>query len=72
MSQIEELRQIIVGDDADTLRDLKERIENIEKRTKDVAEVLPGAINERIRKDSKLLKKQLERSRKLTVRFYIQ
>ena len=54
MSQIDELRQIIVGDDADTLRDLKERIENIEKRTKDVAEVLPGAINERIRKDSKL------------------
>lgn len=54
MSQIEELRQIIIGDDADVLHNLKERIEDIEKRTKDVAEVLPGAIHERIGYDSEL------------------
>lgn len=54
MSQIDELRQIIVGDDADTLRELKDRIESIEKRTNDVAEVLPDAITERIALDSRL------------------
>ena len=39
MSQLEELRQIIVGADAEKLAELKERIENIESRTKDVLEV---------------------------------
>ena len=56
MSQIEELRQIIVGSDSEKLAELKERIENIESRTRDVLEVLPPAINAGIEKDDSLVK----------------
>ena len=55
MSQIEQLRQIIVGENADILDELKRRIESVEQRTKDVAEVLPAAIDERIKADSQLV-----------------
>lgn len=44
MSQIEDLRKLIVGGNAEQLAELKERLENLEKRTADVAEVLPPAI----------------------------
>lgn len=56
MSQIEELRQIIVGADSEKLNELKERIENIESRTRDVLEVLPPAISAGIQKDDRLIK----------------
>ena len=45
MSQIEELRQIIVGANADELAELKQRIEDVESRTRDVSEVLAPAIS---------------------------
>ena len=48
MSQIDELRQIIVGGSADKLAELGHRIEDLEARTKDVAEVLPPAIDQEI------------------------
>lgn len=44
MSQIEELRELIVGANAEELAELKQRIEDVESRTKDVAEVLAPAI----------------------------
>lgn len=46
MSQIEELRRIIVGANSERLNELKSRIENIEQRTADVAEVLSPAITQ--------------------------
>lgn len=55
MNQIDELRQIIVGDNADLLSELKDRVESVEKRSKDVAEVLPAAIDERIAADNRLI-----------------
>ena len=48
MSQIDELRQIIVGGSAEQLAELANRIEDIEHRTKDVAEVLPPAIDREV------------------------
>lgn len=51
MSQIDELRALIVGANAEQLAELKERIENIEKRTSDVAEVLTPAITAGLKKD---------------------
>ena len=45
MSQIDELRQIIVGGSAEQLAELANRIEDLEHRTNDVAEVLPPAID---------------------------
>jgi len=44
MSQIEELRQIIVGANAEELAELKQRIEDVESRANDVSEVLAPAI----------------------------
>lgn len=44
VSQLSELRRIIVGDQADQLSQLKDRLERVSKRSKDVAEVLPAAI----------------------------
>ncbi|MFT4629362.1 MAG: hypothetical protein ACI8PV_000475 [Dinoroseobacter sp.] len=44
MSQIDELRRIIVGDNSEQLSELKERVESIDARTRDVAEVLAPAI----------------------------
>lgn len=55
MSQIDELRQIIVGDNAELLDELKQRLENVEKRTQDVAEVLPSAIENRLETDNRLV-----------------
>ena len=56
MSQLEELKKIIVGDNAEDVAKLKQRIENINTRTRDVAEVLPTAIEKRIEQDEKLAK----------------
>jgi len=42
MSQIDELRQIIVGDNSELLNELKDRVESIDRRTRDVSEVLPA------------------------------
>jgi len=56
MSQLDELRHIIVGDNAEQLTELKQRIENVEQRTKDVAEVLSPAIEKEVSsKDSSLI-----------------
>jgi len=44
MSQLAELRKIIVGEQADQLDSIKERLEEVALRSKDVAEVLPEAI----------------------------
>ncbi len=49
MSQLEELKQIIVGDNADQIDQLKQRIENVEQRTADVAEVLSPAISKEVK-----------------------
>ncbi len=48
MSQLDELRRIIVGGNADQLADLKNRIESLEHRTNDVAEVLSPAIDKEL------------------------
>ena len=48
MSQLDELRQIIIGDNSAQLTELKQRIENVEQRTKDVAEVLSPAIEKEL------------------------
>lgn len=55
MSQIEELRQILIGENSDLLSELKQRIENVEQRTIDVAEVLPPAIDAGLRNSPKLV-----------------
>lgn len=55
MSQIDELRHLIVGANAEQLAELKERIENVEKRTSDVAEVLTPAITAGLKKDGQAL-----------------
>ena len=39
MSQIDELREIIVGGDAQKLAELKDRIEDLERRAQDVGEL---------------------------------
>ena len=48
MSQIDELRQIIVGGSAEQLAELSNRIEDLEHRTNDVAEVLSPAIDKEV------------------------
>ncbi|MBX2849627.1 MAG: hypothetical protein KTR16_14995 [Acidiferrobacterales bacterium] len=71
MSQIEELRQIIVGADSEKLNELKERIENVESRTRDVLEVLPPAILAGVQQDDRLIKafqKPVSESLKRSVR----
>jgi OOP family OmpA-OmpF porin len=55
MSQLDELRQIIVGDNTEQLSELKRRIEDVEARTKDVAEVLAPAIDANVKKDDRLI-----------------
>lgn len=55
MSQLEELRQIIVGDNTEQLGALRERIEDVESRTRDVAEVLAPAIDTTLRDDDRLI-----------------
>jgi OOP family OmpA-OmpF porin len=55
MSQIDELRHLIVGANEEQLAALKERIENIEQRTLDVAEVITPALNEGLKRDGQSL-----------------
>ena len=55
MSQIDELREIIVGGDAQKLAELKDRIEDLERRAQDVGEVLPNAIDHELVKDEERL-----------------
>ena len=56
MSQIEELRQIIVGGNSEQLAELKARIEDLDQRTHDVAEVLAPAIDAGVKQNDKLIK----------------
>lgn len=55
MSQIDELRRIIVGDNSEQLSELKQRIESIDARTRDVAEVLAPAIGEGIKNSDDII-----------------
>ena len=55
MSQIDELREILVGDNSERLSQLQQRVENIDARTKDVAEVLAPAINQGIAANNDLI-----------------
>ena len=55
MSQLDELRQILVGDNSEQLSDLKARIEDLDARTRDVAEVLAPAIDHGIKESDDLL-----------------
>lgn len=55
MSQIDELRHLIVGANEEQLAALKERIENIEQRTSDVAEVITPAISQGLKRDGQSL-----------------
>jgi len=41
MSQLNELKSLLVGDQAKEIAELKERVELEENRTRDVSEVLP-------------------------------
>lgn len=57
MSQLEdlkELKRIIVGDNADELGRIRDRLQDTESRTSDVAEVLAPAINKGIAEDPRL------------------
>lgn len=56
IDQIEELRHLIVGDDSEQLAELKLRVENIDSRTRDVAQVLPPAIQQGLKNDGRLIK----------------
>lgn len=55
MNELDELRQLIVGSDSEQLAELKERIENVEKRALDVAEVLTPAISAGLKRDGQAL-----------------
>jgi len=60
MSQIDELRQIIVGDSAHELAELKNRIEDLDRRTGDVAEVLSPAIDSELKNGGERLVSSLQ------------
>jgi OOP family OmpA-OmpF porin len=71
MSQIEELRQILIGENSEQLSELRQRVENVEQRTADVAEVLPPAIDAGLKQSSKLveaLKEPVSRGLKEAIR----
>ena len=55
MSQIDELRKIIVGDNSEQLSELKQRVESLDARTRDVAEVLAPAIEQGIKDNDNLV-----------------
>ncbi len=61
MTQLDELRQIIVGDNSEQIAELKNRIEDVEKRTHDVAEVLSPAIEKEVRSGNPSLSKSLQK-----------
>lgn len=46
MSELAELRKIIIGEQADQLESIKERLEQFTLRSNDVAEILPEAISQ--------------------------
>jgi len=54
--QLTELRHLIVGNDSEQLAELKARVESIDARTRDVAEVLPPAIRHGLETDDSLIK----------------
>ena len=60
MSQLDELRSIIVGENADQLNALQERIEDVEQRTKDVSEVLSPAILKEVSSEDSTLADSLQ------------
>lgn len=60
MSQIDELRQIIVGDSSEQLTELKNRIEDLDRRTSDVAEVLSPAIDAELKEGGQRLISSLQ------------
>ncbi len=68
MNQLDELRDIIVGDSAQQLNELAERIEDVEKRTKDVAEVLSPAIDQQGDKLANSLQKPVSIGLKRAIR----
>lgn len=61
MSQLDELRHIIVGDNSEKLAELKNRIEDVEKRTHDVAEVLSPAIEKEVASSDSALINSLQK-----------
>ena len=61
MSQIDELRRIIVGDNSEQIAELKDRIEDIDQRTRDVAEVLSPAIDAELEEGSQRLITSLQK-----------
>jgi len=68
MSQIDELRQIIIGDNSELLTELKERIESIDKRTQDVAQVLAPAIDAQLRDNGDGLIKSFQKPVSLSLK----
>jgi len=56
MSQLEELRQILNGDNSERLAQLQQRIDNPHFRTQDVAQVLAPAIKEGLLESDELIK----------------
>jgi len=71
MSQLDELREILNGDNSERLSELKTRLEDIELRTKDVAEVLAPAIDKGIQDSDDLinaLKEPVSEGLKQTIR----
>ena len=70
-SQLDQLRQIIVGDNSEKLNELRQRVEDVERRTHDVSEVLAPAITETMRRDNQLvsaLRKPVSETLKRAVR----
>lgn len=60
MSQIDELRHILVGDNTEQLAELKDRIEDLDQRTSDVAEVLAPAIEAGVKESDRLIESLTE------------
>ncbi len=56
MSELEKLRELLFAEEQKTLESIKERTESPSTRTRDVAEVLPGAIGVSHRRDPALVK----------------
>ncbi len=68
MSQLDELREIIIGDSATELSQLKERIEDVERRTHDVAEVLSPAIEKEVQTGGDSLANSLQKPVSLSLK----
>ncbi len=60
MTQLDELRHIIVGDNSQQLAELKDRIQDVEQRANDVAEVLSPAIKKEVASDPSTLADSLQ------------